>query len=59
MTKKEIKNLIKLKKDRLTLAQLYKDEFIQKLSIQGFEDFINSELEELKALIKQLENLNS
>jgi len=58
MTKKELKNLIKLRKDRLTLAQLYREEFIQHLGIKGYENFINSELEELKSLIEQLKNKN-
>ena len=57
MTKREIKQLIKLTKDRITMAQLFKNEFINELGIKGFENYINAELEQLKSLIEQLKKL--
>jgi len=59
MTQKELENLIKLKKDRLTLAQLYRNEFIKELGGKGYEDFINSELEGLKLLLEQHKKINN
>ena len=54
MTERQLRNKIKLLKDRLTLTQLYKDEFIEKLGIIGYEAFINNELEELKTYLELL-----
>lgn len=52
MTEREVLNLIKLKKDRLTLAQRYKKAFTEKLGVKGYEEFINDELEDLKKLLE-------
>jgi len=59
MTAREVLNLIKLKKDRLTLTQKYKEEFIEKLGVKGYEDFINSELQDLKILLKLHKKLSN
>ena len=59
MTERELRNKIKLIKDRLTLAQLYKGEFIEKLGITGYREFINNELEELKKYLELLNNLHN
>ena len=58
MKERELRNKIKLIKNRLTLAQLYKNEFIEKLGIAGYEEFINNELEELKTYLKLLNKKN-
>jgi len=58
MIEQELRNKIKLIKDRLTLAQVYKDEFIEKLGIKGYKEFINGELEELKFYLELLNDLH-
>jgi len=57
MTEREALNLIKLKKDRLTLAQENKAEFTEKLGVRGYEEFINSELETFTPLLKSQRKL--
>ena len=42
MTKRQVRNRIKLIKDQLTLAQLYKEDFIKRLGgVKEYMDFIN------------------
>lgn len=53
MTKKQIEQRIKVIKDQLTLAQLYKKSFLKRLGQQGYENFIDECLEELKALLEE------
>lgn len=58
MTERELRNKIKLIKDRLTLAQLYEDEFTEKLGVRGYKEFINKELEDLKIYLQLLNKLH-
>ena len=58
MTEKQIRQRIKVIKDQLTLATQYKEDFLERLGYQGYEDFVNSCLEELKELLEILKNNN-
>jgi len=53
MTKRQVRNRIKLIKDQLTLAQLYKEDFIKRLGgVKEYMNFINEQLEQLKLLLE-------
>ena len=55
MTKKELRQQIKLTKDQITLAVKYKESFEKELGYQGYKDFIDERLEYLKKLLEELE----
>jgi len=59
MTKKKLLLRIKVIKDTLTLANLYPEEFEKALRQQGigFQSYIDSLLDELKALFEELEKM--
>jgi len=58
MTKRDLELRIKLLKDRLTLAQLYKNDFRKRLGIVGYDEFIDAQLEELKTLLELHKKFN-
>ena len=58
MTKRNLELRIKLIKDRLTLAQLYKEEFRRQLGIVGYDEFIDTQLDELKVLLELHKKFN-
>ena len=59
MTKRNLELRIKLIKDRLTLAQLYKEEFRRQLGIVGYDEFIDTQLDELKVLLELHKKFNN
>lgn len=60
MTKREIELHVKLLKDQITLAQLYRHEFIERLGgIKSYEDYINEKLERLKFLLELYKSISN
>ena len=57
MSDKEILQRIKLIKDQLTIAQIYKADFLKQLGAKGYDDFVNERLEKLKFLLNLYKNL--
>lgn len=54
MTRKELKQRIKVTKDQITLAVKYKTVFEKELGYQGYKEYIDDRLELLKSLLDEL-----
>ncbi len=54
LTEKEIRNILKVKMDTLTLLKLYEQEYIDILGNKGVRDLINQTLDEYIYWRKQL-----
>lgn len=58
MTKREIKNLIANRYQQLHLMTLYKEQFVEKLGVRGYNDRIDHVLDEINHYTRELKKFN-
>ena len=58
MTKREIKNLIANRYQQLHLMTLYKEQFVKKLGVTGYNNRIDDVLDEINHYTRELKKLD-